>query len=187
MRKAIFVMTLTAILSAPVAASDFGHTAKDRAQINDAFNGMADMCAHDFGFTRIPPKLDSLLVDKMQAYLLLATSADYEIGRWAEIASEAHAMERAKKDDALAERLADALIAAEKDPDSYDRAEALWMQTFKAPVETVVRACGSATADSFIGANYLTGTGSADRYDVELRKMFADSVKDVAEKESAKK
>ena len=61
------------------------------------------------------------------------------------------------------------------------------MQTFKAPVETVVRAGGSATADFFIGANYLTGTGSADRYDVELRKMFADSVKDVAEKESAKK
>lgn len=34
------------------SAADFGHTRKDRLQINDAFNAMADMCASDFGFTR---------------------------------------------------------------------------------------------------------------------------------------
>jgi hypothetical protein len=159
-------------------AADFGHSRKDRMQINSSFNAMADMCVRDFGFTRVPKKPDAVLVDKMEAYLLLASSADFVIHEWAGITSKAHAMTDAEKDDALAERLADALIAAQKDPDSYARAEALYVDTLKAPANTVAGACRVATNDAFIGANYLTGDGSADRYDDKLRQMFADSVKD---------
>jgi hypothetical protein len=178
MRDALFGLAVL-FASTAVSAADFGHTRKDRTQINDAFNAMTDMCASNFGFSRLQKKADGVMVDKMEAYLLLAPSADYVIGQWANIAHDSHALDRAKNDDALANRLADALIAAEKDPDSYDRAEALWLETFKAPVETVVSACRAAAADPFVGANYLTGNGSADRYDDELKKRFADSLRNV--------
>ena len=165
--------------SASVSAAEFGHTDKDRKQINTAFNAMADRCANDFGFTRIAKKPDAVLVDKMQAYLLLATSYDLVVRDWAQIAHDSGAMDRAEKDDALAERLADALIAAEKDRDSYASAEALWVRTFKAPVQTVAGACRAMTADAFLSAHYLTGAGSADVFDEKLKQMFADNVKAV--------
>jgi len=167
------------LTSNAASAVDFGHTRKDRVQINDAFNAMADMCVGSFGFTRVPKKADNVLVDKMEAYLLLAPSVDYAIGQWTGIAHDSHALDRAQKDDVLADRLADALIAAKKDPDSYDRAEALWLTTFKAPVETTVSACRAATTDPFISKNYLTGAGSADRYDDDLKRGFAESLKDL--------
>jgi hypothetical protein len=177
MRKVLLGLA-TLLASTSVSAADFGHTRKDRAQINAAFNAMADMCASNYGFTRLPKKADGVAVDKMEAYLLLAPSADYVISQWTEISRDSHALDRAVKDEALADRLADALIAAKKDPDSYTRAETLWVETFKAPVETAVRACRAAVADPFIGANYVTGSGSGDRYDQDLRKRFADSLKD---------
>jgi hypothetical protein len=178
MRNVLFGL-FALIASTAALAANFGHTRKDRMQINDAFNAMADMCASNFGFTRVAKKANGVLVDKMEAYLLLAPTAENVIGPWATIVHSSHALDRAGKDDALADRLADALIAAHKDPDSYDRAEALWVETFKAPVETVVNACRNAVADPFLGANYIAGNGSADRYDDDLKRRFADSLKDI--------
>lgn len=171
------VAALMAASAVPSNAAPFGHSREDRLAINKAFGSLADMCSSSFGFTRVPKKADTVLVDKMEAYLLLAPNADDVISHWSEIASDAQAMERAKKDDALANRLADALIAAEKDPDSYARAEAHWLETFKGPVEIVVGACRAAAREPFIGTNYLSGDGSAERYDERLKAMFADSVK----------
>lgn len=176
MRKIIFGLILS-VCGTSALAQEFGHTRKDHAAMNHAFNDMAEMCARDLGFSRVPKKPDAVLVDKMEADLLLATSYDYEIQNWAGMVRDAHAMDRASEDDAFAKRLADCLVAATKDPDSYARAEERFVEYFKEPVNTIVVACRRATFDPFLGANYVTGDGSAERYDGKLRAMFAEDVK----------
>ena len=94
------------------------------------------------------------------------------VGRWIDIMKQAHTLTAFENDQASILSVFRYVDAAEEDPQTYDRAKALFLAAYKEPVDTTVTGCRLATADPFIAANYVAGDGSAETYSANLNKQF---------------
>ena len=85
MRSRGFAVAAACLLAAtPCAASDFDwHHPDDQKRLIAAFDNISNMCA-ELGFTRQPKLPADAMRKKLEAHLLLATSADYMLERWLE-------------------------------------------------------------------------------------------------------
>lgn len=145
------------------------------SEINGTVAHMAHFCSSNFGFTQLPQPQASVATDKLHAYLLLQTDAEFRVRQWLELVNRWTSL--IGKDSAAAQRGSDAIEAAIDDPDNYAAAEALYVRTVTDAAEQAVGACSDAAADPFIGKHYLSGRGTVGDHQAELKKAFADSVK----------
>jgi hypothetical protein len=175
-------------LGSPAVAGDLNwHSKAGQTKIVGALDNLARWCTKDFGFTRLPEQPDDMLSGKLEAYLLLASNPDHIVDRWANMLGEYLQIKVAPKDHALVDRVADALKAAEKDSISYQRAEALYVETAIQPVRRSLSACQQAAGDEFIAKNLMNGHGSLERFEAILRAAFARSVALPKEEQSKRK
>jgi hypothetical protein len=167
-----------AFASPATAEEDFSwQKASDRKVALGAFNNFADFCT-GFDYQRVALPAGTDLDKKMHAHLLLASSAEYEfLHKWLGYITDWTQLEKALKDETLLDRAADALIAAENDPDAYAKAEKLYVDTAIKPFERAFDACARASKDEFVGKYYVTGTGSLVETKATLRKGFEEGMK----------
>lgn len=151
----------------------------DRATMARGFGNMGKFCADEFGFTRVPVATTGM-PDKIEAFLLLDGSPDTTAQRWFEIFMRTRATTDAPKDDALINRLGDAIIAAVKDPSVSARAEKLYIDTFMGPPKRSLQACTDASTDPFLGKAFVSGTGVLDKFQRELAEEFRAAVAETA-------
>lgn len=117
--------------------------------------------------------------DKLEAHFLLSDSPTGQLAHWERILRGWNSLQNAANDDQLAERGADAVLAAVADNDSYERAEALYIETSIGPLRKVLAACAEGAGDPFIGKHYLTGSGSVNQFKERLKRMFFKSVQEI--------
>lgn len=177
---ALACLALASVVATPAAAEDdfSWQKASDRKAILRSFNTLGDFCT-GFAFQKVALPVGTDLDKKLYAHLLLARSAEYELNKWVEYVNGFKQLNEGVKDEALLDRAADALIAAENDPDAYRQAEALYMKTAMKPFTRSFEACASAARDEFVGKYYVTGTGSLERAKEGLRKGFEDGMKEI--------
>lgn len=178
--RLILIAALWCLASTALAADDFDwKLKKDRHLMLGAFNNFATVCARDFKFQRVAAVPEAEMDGKLQAELLLSASPEYDLERWAKIITDWTQLNKAGDDKALLERAADALIAAERDPEAYARAERLYLETTMRPLRLAFDACTRASSDKFLGKHYITGSGSITQVEQYVRDMFASSMKEI--------
>ncbi|MXO87113.1 hypothetical protein GRI38_13855 [Altererythrobacter aurantiacus] len=173
MKKLVLALTLASV-TAPVAAQDWRDPGV-AAKINETFNGMADYCSETFGFTRLPPVENG---NKVEAYLLLQPLPEMTLKEWVRIIDQASVFIDMDSDEKeiLAQRAADALVAAERDPSVRESAEHLYVTTIMGPINDSLTGCEAAVRSSFFSSNYFTGVGSADDLEAGVRERFHVSI-----------
>jgi hypothetical protein len=174
-RNVVLIFSLLA-LATPCSATDFDwEKPSNQKMAIGAFNNMAAFCSQ-LGFTRVPPQPADAMQKKLEAYMLLSSDRNGVLERWGEMLHDWMQFTQAADDKALLDRAADALIAAAKDPDQYDQAEQLYVETVMAPAKVALSSCDWAAADDFVGKHFITGSGSVQNWRPKLKQMFADSV-----------
>lgn len=165
--------------AAPASARDFDfEDPTDQKQAIGAFSNLGAFCS-ELGFGQQSPQPVETMQKKLEAYLLLTSNRQSVLEKWANILHDWTQLNDAPKDKALLDRAADALIAAAKDPDSYNQAEDLYVRTTMGPANIALSACERASADDFVGKYFVTGTGSVATWDSRLRQSFAESVEEI--------
>ncbi len=179
MTMLIRTLILIAAMLAPltVKAADFDWTKKaDREKMHSAFGRLSQVCVTDYGFTRLPALPGEVSIGKIEAHLLLQESADVQLETWAAILRRARYGDDEATKNALAERGADALLAAAADPDSYSRAEGLYVTTLMSVINMRIAACSAIAADPFLGKHYFTGAGSGAAWEARAKEQFSKGV-----------
>lgn len=169
------IAALAMVAATPAVAADFDwHKPATRVQIDSGLRRYAKFCHDLFGFTvrNTPPQ--ATMVGKLNAHFLMATYPQGDVEDWAKLLMSQN-FEDAEGEQ-IADRMADAMIAADSDPDSYAKAEALYVDTFKAYTQGKLSKCTTAAQNEFLGANYLTGTGNMDTVSGMLKGRFAEAV-----------
>jgi hypothetical protein len=160
------------------AAEDFDwRRESDQVNIRASLRNLVRMCVDDFGFTPVALLTDADLKKRLTAHLLLAASPDYELTQWLEYIRPMNRLGDEKSQEAIVERAADALIAADTDPGSFARAETLYVTTVMGPLRDALQGCERATTSSFIQENLFTGKGSVAKFEAKARAQFPDALK----------
>lgn len=172
----IAIVAAGMLLSWPAAADDFDwRSPAKRAELIGAFDSMARNC-NFVGFSAVPKQPDDVMEGKLHAYLLVASSADRVINHWVGMMEELIQFEDSLLSDASIQRSSDAVVAAVSDPDAYERAERLYIETAIAPARRMLAGCKRAAGDPFLGKYYVAGRGSLRPLQESARQTFAKNV-----------
>jgi hypothetical protein len=170
----IFVAAAT-----PCSARDFNfELPSDQKLAIGAFTNLAAFCTQ-LGFTRVEPLPQDTMQEKLEAYMLLANDRASVLDKWSNMLHDWTQLNDAPKDKVLLDRAADAVIAAAKDPDSYEQAEDLYVATAMGPANVAQSACERAAADDFVGKYFVSGRGSVETWRARLKQSFAQSVDEI--------
>lgn len=99
-RTSLFVVSTACLLSATpaMASDDFDwRRLSDQKGLVTAFENMSNMCT-ELGFARQPKLPAETMQKKVEAYLLLATSADSVLERWSGMLHAFNQLDRTKSD-----------------------------------------------------------------------------------------
>jgi hypothetical protein len=145
--------------------------------LHKSFAVLAHTCATDFGFTALAaPALDEAR-DKLKAYLDLSGHGEAQERAWLTLMEHRNSL--LGKDGSIATRASDALEAAVDDPSTYSQAEQLYVDTVTQGQRDVLADCKALADDPYIGTHYLAGVGRNRGSEDQLKKDFADSVKEL--------
>jgi hypothetical protein len=178
MFRAALIAIAAGIIASPAAAqmADW-EKPSTLSNVNKVFGAMALFCSGNFGFTKLRTPPAAEMSDKLHAYLLLGGTPEIQERDWLAIFDQWTSL--MGKVGSIAQRAADGLEAAADDPDSYAQGEELYVKTIIQGENDAMSACSSAAADAFIGSHYFRGEGTLPDNDAEIRKNFADAVKEL--------
>ena len=173
----------TLLLASPAeAARGFDwNLSRDRLQIDGWMRKLAEQCGQ-LGFTVLTPPEPATVEKRIFSRLLLKPKfeADAEVERWAGYVVEMQNLSKKEAVDAAAERAGAALTAATVDPSSHEAARRQYVEAITGAMTPFLNACRSAAADPFIGATYLSGSGSLASFESKARDQFDEEVRKVA-------
>lgn len=174
-----WIMELAMMVAAPAGTADGIDWQKkaDRLLLDKALNSTAQFCVGGFGFTQVARKPPDAMADKIHAHLLLSSSPTNQVDEWVRYMEGMTKLD--KDNEALEERMADALIAAATDPASYARAETLYVNTIVGRIDRSLATCREGAKSDFTREHYWTGEGSSDRYAQEAKKNFVVEVEKI--------
>jgi hypothetical protein len=171
------------VLAQPAAAQAFDwNNTKSREQIDGWLRKLAEQCGQ-LGFTVLTPPEMGTMEKRIYSRLLLKPrfEADAEVERWAGFVAAMRNLSEKEAVDAAAERAGAALTAATVDPSSHEAARRQYVQSITGAMTPFLSACRSAAADPFVGANYLSGSGSLAAFERKAAEQFDDEVRKVSE------
>ena len=180
--RATSLMALCVFAQSATAQGFDWNSTKSRESIDGWLRKLAEQCGQ-LGFTALTPPEPATMEKRIYSRLLLKPKfeADAEVNRWGGFVAEMQNLAKPDAVEAAAERAGAALTAATVDPSSHEAARRQYVQSITGAMTPFLNACRSAAADPFVGANYLSGSGSLAAFERKAEEQFDGEVKKVSE------
>lgn len=173
-----FFIALLAVVALPAAASaSEGFSRSNLKALDQSLRVFSNQCV-SLGFNPIATPEPNTMSDKMSAQLLLREPAEATLlmERWRHNVRVMEQLIDPQMISDAAERAGALLTAAVIDPSTHDEAKQKYVAVMTSVVEPMLSACRGASGDPFLGAHYLSGSGSLASFETQWEQDFDVSV-----------